>query len=202
MIDVLCVCKSGGVYSITNLVNGKRYIGSAMNFKARWSAHRTAMAKGAGNVKLRMAVEKYGIAKFIFEPLIICSKKDLLFYEQRSIETFNSVDVGYNCRRIPHSNIGLRLPRSEETKIKIGLSNKGKLLGRPSLRIGMKQTEKSRHQMSLTKRNIFKKYELNGESMCLSDWAEKIGITTRALGNRLSRGWSIERALTEPSRGY
>ena len=37
---------------------------------------------------------------------------------------------------------------------------------------------------------------LNGETLCLNDWANKTGLTSRAIGRRLSLGWSIESALT------
>jgi len=38
-------------------------------------------------------------------------------------------------------------------------------------------------------------YELNGENMCLQDWAKKIGISQSALSERLTK-WSLERSLT------
>lgn len=32
--------KASGIYEITNLINGKRYVGSAVNMYRRWYAHR------------------------------------------------------------------------------------------------------------------------------------------------------------------
>ena len=40
----------------------------------------------------------------------------------------------------------------------------------------------------------------NGERKTLAGWADHIGIHQTALHTRLSKGWSIERALTEPVR--
>lgn len=37
----------------------------------------------------------------------------------------------------------------------------------------------------------------NGETHCLSEWAEITGINRRTLRNRLLRGWSVEKSLTE-----
>lgn len=39
----------------------------------------------------------------------------------------------------------------------------------------------------------------NGETMCATDWASKLGISRQSLHKRLAR-WPIERALTEPRR--
>lgn len=36
----------------------------------------------------------------------------------------------------------------------------------------------------------------NGEKKTLNEWSRTIGIDRRVLGNRLRRGWSINRALT------
>lgn len=40
---------------------------------------------------------------------------------------------------------------------------------------------------------------LRGETRCAQDWAEHLGLSVSMLRNRLTRGWSDERALTEPS---
>jgi hypothetical protein len=39
-----------------------------------------------------------------------------------------------------------------------------------------------------------------GETMCITDWAEKLGISKHSLRNRICRGWSADRALTTPAR--
>ena len=39
---------------------------------------------------------------------------------------------------------------------------------------------------------------LNGETLILTDWARKLGCKVSALRMRLFKGWSVERALTEP----
>ena len=40
----------------------------------------------------------------------------------------------------------------------------------------------------------------NGRTLCLAEWAEEYGMRQRTLWYRLNRGWSVERALTEPVR--
>lgn len=39
---------------------------------------------------------------------------------------------------------------------------------------------------------------LHGKTMCLSEWARKIGISASALKYRIESGWSTEDALTKP----
>jgi hypothetical protein len=51
-------------------------------------------------------------------------------------------------------------------------------------------------QNSNTTRNHY--IEFNGERHTLAHWARAVGMKHTMLLHRLSRGWSIERALTEP----
>lgn len=55
----------------------------------------------------------------------------------------------------------------------------------------MKATHRSRSKARL---------RFKGEDLCMSEWAERIGISHQSLRSRIARGWSIDRALTE-SRG-
>lgn len=47
-------------------------------------------------------------------------------------------------------------------------------------------------------RSVTRWIEYNGETLCLADWARKIGIDFKTLSGRLKRGWPIEEALTTP----
>lgn len=42
--------------------------------------------------------------------------------------------------------------------------------------------------------------EFDGERLCMTDWAERIGVAKSTLHNRLEKGWSLERALTTRGR--
>jgi hypothetical protein len=37
-----------------------------------------------------------------------------------------------------------------------------------------------------------------GETLCLKDWAARVGLKQETLTNRLNCGWPVEKALTEP----
>lgn len=54
-----------GIYEIVNLVNKKRYVGSAINLRVRWRQHRSALIRGDhANTLLRRAWNKHGEANF------------------------------------------------------------------------------------------------------------------------------------------
>lgn len=57
----------------------------------------------------------------------------------------------------------------------------------------------TRTQQNRNKRNI-RQFTLNGVSRPLFEWAELHGFKTwKVLDTRLRRGWSVERALTQPA---
>lgn len=37
-----------------------------------------------------------------------------------------------------------------------------------------------------------------GETLCVTAWAERVGLSTNQIRNRLRKGWSVHRTLTEP----
>lgn len=43
--------------------------------------------------------------------------------------------------------------------------------------------------------------EFGGREMAASEWADELGMPVKALYHRISRGWTVERALTQPLRG-
>lgn len=96
----------GGVYEISNLVNGKRYIGSAVSFKKRWGVHRSYLRKGTHHSKkLQSAWAKYGETAFRFNPLLVCGKSDLVFFEQRCLD---SMAPEYNLCKVAGSQLGVK----------------------------------------------------------------------------------------------
>lgn len=57
-------------------------------------------------------------------------------------------------------------------------------------------TKEEQMQNVRTNRNI----TFNGETLCLTAWARKLGITHSSLQGRLKRGWSLEKTLTTGAR--
>lgn len=122
------------IYKITNVANNKCYIGSAVDAYTRLAVHKSGLKYGKQpNKHLQASFIKYGINNFKFEILeYIADKNNLLFREQIWINYFQSYDpkFGYNKRKKPNSNLGIKRPHSEETKRKIGEANSISQLGK------------------------------------------------------------------------
>ncbi|WP_395406291.1 NUMOD3 domain-containing DNA-binding protein [Pseudoduganella sp. UC29_106] len=104
-----------GIYEILNSVNGKRYVGSAKNFRLRWKAHLLHLNRGTHHSRhLQSAWVKHGAEAFRFNKLLICEAKDLIFFEQRAFDAFKPE---YNIAPIAGSCLGVK--HSEETKQKL-----------------------------------------------------------------------------------
>lgn len=118
-----------GIYQITNLANGKRYIGSAMTLSQRWRQHKCALSKGdrRANRRLLNAWNKDGPDNFEFKPILYCSAENLVMYEQAAID---SLKPEYNIRKDAASNLGIKL--SAETRRRISEVQKGVPKGAPS----------------------------------------------------------------------
>lgn len=87
------------IYCITNLINGKQYIGkTTKTVEERFKEHCFASKrKNHEKRPLYNAMNKYGIDNFYVKILIECNIDMLSFYEQYYILKFNTYKFGYNA---------------------------------------------------------------------------------------------------------
>jgi len=112
--------KDSGVYSITNKINGKIYIGSSVKIKQRWRGHLSDLKKNKHkNIHLQRAWNKYGSKNFVFDIVENCSPDDVLELEQKNIDKFNCCDAKYGYNINPKAQNSLGVKRSPETILKI-----------------------------------------------------------------------------------
>lgn len=72
-----------GIYEIACDTTGRRYVGSSINIAKRWAQHVTHLRQGRHHSRhMQRAWDKYGAEGFRFKKLLICSKENLLMYEQ------------------------------------------------------------------------------------------------------------------------
>lgn len=83
-----------GIYKITNLTNGKIYIGQSTCIEERLKSH----MRCSTNIHLRNSVSKYGKDNFKLEVLEECDRESLNELERKYIKLFNSdcAEYGYN----------------------------------------------------------------------------------------------------------
>jgi group I intron endonuclease len=121
-----------GVYQIRNLINGKRYIGSAIDLDQRWRSHLSLLKRHKHHsIKLQRAWTKHGIKRFVFEVLEECSAEYCVGREQHYLDTllFASAGdsrfdkLGYNICRVAESTMGRKA--SKETRLKLSQSHIG-----------------------------------------------------------------------------
>lgn len=127
-----------GVYLITCIPTGKRYIGSSVSLEKRWIGHKSALRRLVHeNMHLQRSWNKYGEAAFKFDVLEECAPEELLKREQQWLDTerpeFNiAPQATAPMAGRKHSLRTLRKLRgrvmSAETRARMSESHKGKRL--------------------------------------------------------------------------
>lgn len=88
-----------GIYKITNLINGKCYIGQSKDLVKRMNSHKTTAfdpLSHSYNNHLYRAIRKYGLENFSFDIIEYCKIEELNEKEKMWIEHYNSFFNGYN----------------------------------------------------------------------------------------------------------
>jgi group I intron endonuclease len=160
-----------GIYKITNLVNGKYYIGSAVNINRRWSEHKRKLSNNKHHsIHLQRAWNIYGEDNFKFEVLFNCSKEELIHYEQLY---FGEFKPEYNICKVAGSPLGRKhseqskkkmslilightrnkgIAHSEEHNAKISAANKGKVVSKETkFKISIANKGKKRSEETIAK---------------------------------------------------
>lgn len=139
------------IYWIINKINGKKYIGQTVKtLEHRWRGHCWECNTKLHGMIISKAISKYGKEAFEMELLQECSSiEELNKAEQKWIKLLNNLAPrGYNLKEGGKNG---RL--SEETKIKIGNSNRGKKVSPETIKklsvshIGNKQTEETKNKL-------------------------------------------------------
>ena len=76
-----------GIYKITNLLNGKIYIGQSIHIEKRWKEH----CQNSSKSLISQAIQKYGKENFSFQILEECNENQLLEKESKYILQYDSL---------------------------------------------------------------------------------------------------------------
>lgn len=109
--------KKSGIYKISNIINKKIYIGSAVIFRKRIAVHKSDFKKQKHNERFQNFVNKYGIKTLVFEILEYVDNLDnLLIREQYFIDFYQSSKskFGFNICPTAGSVLGVKMPDSHK----------------------------------------------------------------------------------------
>lgn len=114
-----------GIYKISNILDDRKYIGSAKNIHNRWRVHKCELRKNEhSNRKLQNWVNKYSINYLIFEVIEVCTEEMLLIREQWYLDNVIDWKNDWNICKVAGSSLGTK--HSEESKAKMSQAHKGK----------------------------------------------------------------------------
>lgn len=140
--------KISGIYKIESLIKPERiYIGSASNMINRWRCHLSSLVRNKHHSrKLQNHYNKYGKEDLKFILIEICNEDELIKKEQYFIDSYKPY---FNICLLAGRTSGVK--RTEQTRIKISKSKKGK----PSPRKGVILSKETIQKMRLA--NLGKK---------------------------------------------
>jgi hypothetical protein len=159
-----------GIYAITHKSTGRCYVGSAKNLRSRKSQHFKQLEKKTHHSKkLQNACNKYGLDAFEFSTLLYCDQENLLMYEQILIDAMSSYTKGFNV-----------CPKAGS-------------------RLGSSHDKETVSRMRSFQRSYRKKYDLNGQQLCIAEIAEICGVPRDVLYRRVCMDkMPLELAVAKP----
>lgn len=106
-----------GVYVITHIPSGSRYVGSAArSFKHRWNGHKTDFSRGVHHSRwMQRIYNKYGLEVFRFDIVIVCRREDCLLYEQKVIDLYKPE---FNTSPTAGSALGVKASKQRRDRLK------------------------------------------------------------------------------------
>lgn len=149
MREIYSYMKSG-IYTITNTIDGKMYVGRATYLTGRLSTHKSNLLNNKHqNIHLQRAWNKYGAESFLFEVLVECEKEHLASEEHywcNLLNVHNDI-YGYNIEPTSPKNIIKRSPETIEKMKNRKYTDEQREEMRKRM-LGRKVSEETRQKMS------------------------------------------------------
>ncbi len=198
-----------GIYTITNLINNKIYVGSSISISSRLKNHLNCLKSNIHrNKHLQRAFIKYGEENFRFELLEECGKDYCLSSEQYWMNMLNSYNMKYGYNILPNSSnssgykhddktreylskIKLGNNPSLSTKLKISEAHKGIKFTENRKRniskalLGKKKSENCKLLISKSKSNEIIQLDLNNNPVNIWNSAKEVSKTLKIDKNNI-----------------
>ena len=180
-------------YKITNLINGKIYIGKAANIKKRWNKHKTAARKRDPKdyTYLHKSMNKHGFDNFKIEQLTEHStEEEALAQETVFIKQFQSRDrdIGYNMTDGGDGACGYKF--TDEQRKKMSEAKKGRYTGEDNHFYGKHHTDEFKEIHSQIMKEKYQsdpeKYDLINMQQCSLDTEQCIEIQKKYMQKDIS----------------
>ena len=190
----------GIIYKVTNIINGKVYIGqTTRSLKKRKKEHKYDAAKTCYNSHFHNAIRKYGFNAFKWKIIADTYDRDMLnFLEAFFIDLYNSTnkDKGYNIKEG-----GKNGKLSNETKKKMSESQKGKVLSEETKKKISEARSANKNENYRNDINEDKVVELYNKGYNTVEIAEKYDCSYNLIRNRLKKKGKILRNSRERKLG-
>ena len=186
------------LYTITNCVNGKQYIGIAVNVGRRWIEHKC----GHGSLIVYHAIQKYGMENLAFDVYCEGCEENITQLEVTLIAQLNTkAPKGYNLTDGGEGSTGW-VP-SNETRENMSKAHSGS----KNAMYGKKHSKETRAKIASKKKGVknplraelnkayvgannprARKVKVNGvQYLCIKDAAEALGMKAGTLRTYFSR---------------
>ena len=187
------------IYRITNMANGKYYIGSADSFARREWQHKYALRRNEHkNPRLQAAWNKYGEEMFVFEVVeeVPDGEAQLVWEDKWLRECVGQPDC-YNVNTLATApRLGVTL--SDESKSKISANRAGKAAGAEHYRYGQTLSEEVRRKISETQKgrpNKRKGMKMSEQGRANVAAAVKRGEKSHFYGKRPTNAEDLQKAV-------
>ncbi len=168
--------KTGIIYCITNVLNGKRYFGQTISYRrlkkktfkagmsTRYKDHLRYAKNGSNCIpKLYRAIRKYGIGAFICNQIVICDKSDLDDFETYYIKLYETyTEKGYNIviHRCEHTEVTKKAIRDGHRKRRTPRNRK--VQNNKNLPLNIYKNPKGRgYNLKIVRDNLIKSITIN-----------------------------------------
>lgn len=108
----------------TNIINGKTYRGSSLDFFSRFFKYFNYNALKKNNMLISLAILKYKLLNFSLDILEYCYKNDVLERKQYYLDSYQPI---YNILKYAGSSLGYIHTESSLSKLKSRLVSKSTL---------------------------------------------------------------------------
>jgi group I intron endonuclease len=183
------------VYSITNKINGKKYIGSTLNKTVRFNKHKNKLNKNIhDNIKLQRAWNKYGNKNFDFDVLFEESNRLTAFdKEQELIKSIGICNLYNICESVYKSRLGVKTRKETKDKMKIIMS--GKIPSKNTI-----DALKKKLTVVLSNDIIRKIIEIYNSGSSMNELSKKFGLSVKKIRKTLVENAIEIRTWQEPDQ--